>query len=128
MRISAFLASLAIGLMAMSGIAMAQSASIVAATQSAYGTIAAGGTFQAMPGNLAIGVHTAAARRSLTVQNNNTTTDNCYLYIGTGTATTAKSILLAPGQGYTRYYPYVPSDPLQITCTTTGNSFYADYQ
>ena len=72
-------------------------------------------------------------RHSLTIQNNNTTsTDNCWITFGTGitagTATKAKSIILAPGQAYTRYWPYIPSDEIEGTCTTTGNSLYVDTQ
>lgn len=106
----------------------ANAQSTVAKTYPATGTIVAGGTFQLMPGTLGTTVASSTARRSLTVQNNNTSTDNCWLFIGAGSATTGASVLLAPGQGYTRYFPYVPSDPLQITCATTGDTFYADHQ
>jgi hypothetical protein len=125
MKMKSFVA-LAIWL-AMVSVAAAQQSQI-AATIQAPGTITTGGTFQAMPLNLGSSVNSHAARRSLTVQNNNTSTNNCWLFIGSGTATTGKSILLTPGQGYTRYWPYVPSDALQITCVGTGDTFYADYQ
>ena len=82
-------------------------------------TITTGNTFQT--------VLTAATRRSLTVQNNNTA-DNCWLFIGSGTASKANSILLLPGGSYARYFPYTPSDALQATCATTSDTFYIDTQ
>jgi hypothetical protein len=87
-------------------------------------TITTGGTFQTVLPALGTG----AVRRSITIQNNNTGTDNCWVFLGSGAATTAKSILLASGGSYQRYYPYVPSDAVQMTCTTTGDSVYIDTQ
>jgi hypothetical protein len=66
-------------------------------------------------------------RRSLTIENNNAT-DSCWVYVGSGTATAAKSILLLPGGSYVRYYPYIPNDQIQATCTTTSESLYIDIQ
>jgi predicted transcriptional regulator len=86
------------------------------------------------------------SRRSVTIQNNNTTsTENCWINVDgtvaagatTATSVTVKgvsitaakaSILLQPGQAYTRYYPYVPSGAIVGTCTSTGDSIYADIQ
>ena len=86
------------------------------------------------------------SRRSVTVQNNNTTsTENCWINVDgtvpagatTATSVTVKgvsitaakaSILLQPGQAYTRYYPYVPSGAIVGTCSSTGDSIYADIQ
>lgn len=95
-------------------------------TNNGSGVIAVGGTFQqilpAVPVN-------SFARRSLTIQNNNTGTDACWLHIGTGIPSLANSILLpAPAGSYVRYYPYVPSDAMQITCTSTNDTFYVDTQ
>jgi hypothetical protein len=67
-------------------------------------------------------------KASLTIQNNNTSADNCWIFLGAGTATEAKSIILAPGQAYTRYFPYVPSDQIQVTCATTSDTLYVDTQ
>jgi hypothetical protein len=70
-----------------------------------------------------------AARRSLTIQNNQTTTDNCWIFIGpTASATKGTSILLPPAQAYTRYFPYVPSDNIAATCATTSDTLYVDTQ
>lgn len=102
-------------------------------------SVATGLTYQSI--QLANGV-----RRAVTIQNNNTTsTENCWINIDgtvaagatTATSVTVKgasitaakaSILLTPGQAYTRYYPYVPNGPIVGTCTTTGDSIYADIQ
>ena len=89
----------------------------------------------------------AENRWSITIQNNMTTTDNCYLFVGAnvitaGTTTTAStvtvggvsmtaakaSILLTPGASWSRYYPYVPSDPLYGTCASNSDSLYVDQQ
>jgi len=67
-------------------------------------------------------------RRSLTIQNNNIS-DNCWLFIGANaSATKGTSILLTPGQSYTRYYPYIPSDNISATCATTNDTLYIDTQ
>jgi hypothetical protein len=87
-------------------------------------------------------------RQSITIQNNNANTDNCeIILVGQGspwlvgdTTTTSRtinsvsmtggqaSILLTPGQSYTRYYPFIPPDQILGTCTTTGDSLYVDTQ
>lgn len=91
---------------------------------------------------------TSTVRQSLTIENNQASgTDVCYLIIGTtqvtaGTTTTSTnitiagqtvtaaqaSIVLSPGGSYTRYFPYVPSDAIYATCTTTADSLYIDTQ
>jgi hypothetical protein len=90
-------------------------------TQNMSVAITLGATFQTI-------LTTAQVRIQITIQNNNTTTDNCWVHIGPGTPTTANSILLTPGQAYTRYYPYIPSDAIQATCATTNNTLYVDIQ
>lgn len=83
------------------------------------GTITAGNTFQQ--------ILAAGTRQSITIQNNNTNGDNCWVFLGTtANATRPTAILLAPGGSYQRYYPYVPNDPIQITCANTLDTFYAD--
>jgi hypothetical protein len=83
-------------------------------------------------------------RLSLTIQNNNAS-DQCEILVGgpwvagdttstsrtvSGVSVTALqgAIVLPAGQAYTRYYPYVPSDRILGTCTTTGDSIYVDTQ
>lgn len=113
------LLALALGLCA-----PARAQSINAATTNGSVTIAAGNTFQTVLSALT----PPALRRSLTIQNNNANTDNCWLYVGSGSPTEANSILLTPGLPYQRYFPYVPSDAIQATCASTGDSLYVDTQ
>jgi hypothetical protein len=97
-----------------------------AATTNASISITTGNTFQ--QALAALGAP-PAQRRSLTIANNNTNSDSCWIYIGaTASATKALSILLLPGGSYTRYYPYVPSDNIAATCTTTADTLYLDTQ
>ena len=88
-------------------------------------TITTGNTFQTI---LASTVGTTTVRQSLTIQNNQTTTDNCWVFVGSGTATKGTSILLQPGGSYTRYWPYVPSDAIQATCASNSDTLYLDTQ
>lgn len=102
--------------------------------------ITTGGTFQE--------IRRGNNRWSITIQNNQTSTDNCWIIpngagqITAGTTTlstnvtingvteTAQqaSILLTPGLPWQRYYPYVPNDPIYGTCASTGDSLYVDEQ
>lgn len=92
-------------------------------------TITTGNTFQTvLPALTSTTYPGTPSRRSLTIQNNNTTTDNCWLWVTTGTPSEAKAILLQPGQGYTRYWPYVPSDAIQATCASSSDTLYVDTQ
>lgn len=90
-------------------------------------TITTGNTFQQILPSV-IGSSTAV-RQSLTIQNNNTS-DSCWIYIGTGTPTTANSIILdtTHGTAYTRFFPYVPSDQIRATCANNSDTLYVDTQ
>lgn len=97
-------------------------------------SVATGNTYQA--------ITTADnTRRMLQIQNNNTSTDNCWVNddgtvaagdttatsktVNGATITAAKaSILLQPGEAYTRYYPYVPDAAIVGTCASSGDSLY----
>lgn len=95
-----------------------------AATTNSSAVITTGGTFQTILSALGT---PPAMRRSLTVENNNAS-DSCWLFIGAGSATEARSILLFPGGSYTRYFPYVPNDVIQATCANTSDTLYVDTQ
>lgn len=95
-----------------------------AATTNGSVTIVTGNTFQTVLSALGV---SPAIRRSLTIENNNAS-DSCWVFIGSGSATKAASILLTSGGSYTRYYPYVPSDAIQATCAATSDTLYVDYQ
>lgn len=91
-------------------------------TKNISATITTGGTFQSLLPTLASGV----VRQSLTIQNNNAT-DNCWIFLGPlALATESTSILLLPGGSYTRYWPYVPSDAINVTCVSNGDTIYGD--
>jgi hypothetical protein len=65
----------------------------------------------------------------LMIENNNTNDDNCWAFLGpTASATEATSILLLPGEAYTRYWSYVSSDNIAATRATTSDTLYVDYQ
>lgn len=107
-------------------IASAALAQTNATTTNGSATIATGNTFQSIISALGV---SPAIRRSMTIQNNNTNSDNCWVFIGpTASATKATSILLGPGGSYQRYYPYVPSDNIAATCATTSDTLYVDTQ
>lgn len=89
-------------------------------------TISVGSTFQTV---ITSTTPPSGALRSLTIQNNNTNSDNCWIFLGpTASATKATSILLGPGGSYQRYSPYVPSDNIAATCATTSDTLYVDTQ
>lgn len=99
----------------------------VAATTNSSAVIATGNTFQ----TVLTAITQNNQRRSLTIQNNNTTsTDNCWIKVGgtLGAATKGTSILLTPGAAYTRYTPYIPADDIHATCVTSSNTVYIDIQ
>lgn len=102
--------------------AFAQSA--LAPTTNGSVVIVTGNTFQTI-----LAAVSGTLRRSLTIQNNNAT-DSCWIFIGSGAATKATSIILdtTHGTAYTRYAPYVPSDVIQATCATSSDTLYVDTQ
>jgi len=98
-------------------------------TVNASGTSSSNTFTQILPSIISGAGNASTARQSLTIQNNNTNTDNCFVFIGPiASATKAASILLAPQQAYGRYWPNVPSDQISIECGGTNDTFYADYQ
>lgn len=102
------------------GAAHAQTNTLYSTTNGSV-TIATGNTFQTI-------LNASRNRRSITIQNNNTNGDNCWLFIGSGSATKATAILLGSGGSYQRYYPYIPNDAIQATCATTSDTMYVDTQ
>lgn len=101
-----------------------------AATTNGSVAITAGNTFQSVLAVMTVSSTTPqTGRRSLTIQNNNTNGDNCWVFVGpNASATKGTAILLAQGASYTRYYPYVPSDNISATCATTADTLYVDTQ
>ena len=102
------------------------SAPIYRATTNGSATISSGNAFQSIVASI---IGTTSARQSLTIQNNNTNGDNCWVYVGANaSATKATAILLGQGGSYQRYYPYVPPDNISATCATTSDTLYLDTQ
>lgn len=109
-------------LVGLSGAALAQQRPLLYPTVNGSVTIATGSTFQSV-------LASSSNRQSITIQNNNTNGDNCWLFIGANaSATKATSILLGQGGSYQRYYPFLPSDNISATCTTTSDTLYVDTQ
>jgi hypothetical protein len=118
--------------------AQAQQASQLASTNQSI-LITTANTYQAI-------TVTNQPMRSLTIQNNNTTADNCFIgitgLVAAGMTTTTPvtppnlpattairaSILLQPGQSYSRYWPHIPLGPIVGTCAVAGDSIYVDWQ
>jgi hypothetical protein len=112
-------------LLMLSGPAWSQPAPRNFPTKNSSASIVTGNTFQSV---LAAAVG-STLRNSLTIQNNNTNADSCWVFIGpNASATKATSILLAQGASYTRYYPFIPSDNISATCATTADTLYVDTQ
>lgn len=105
------------------GSAFAQ-APIARGTLNSTATISNGNAFQTVLNSVA-----SSGRKALTIQNNNTNGDSCWLFIGPlASATKGTSILLGSGGSYQRYYPYLPSDQINATCATTNDTLYIDTQ
>lgn len=84
--------------------------------------ITTGGTFQQ--------ILPTQQRWSLTIQNNNAA-DSCWIFVTsdpTKIPTTANSIMLLAAGSYARFYPFIPSDPVQATCASDGDTLYIDTQ
>jgi hypothetical protein len=87
-------------------------------------TISAGNKFQQIvPTN-----NTGTDRRTLTIQNNASNGDNCWVYVGSDRPSKDGSIVLAPGKSYDRYWPFVPSDAIQATCASSSDNLYVQYK
>jgi hypothetical protein len=69
-----------------------------------------------------------AERKAVTIKNNNTNNDICWLYIGSDKATKDNSIALDPGTSYVRYWPLAPTDAIQATCASSSDSLLVEYQ
>jgi hypothetical protein len=86
-------------------------------------TIVTGNKFQKiLPEN-----NTGKDRRALVIENANG--DSCWVFVGAGRATKEKSDkVLAPGDKYVEYWPFVPSDEIQATCASGSDTLNVEYQ
>ena len=90
------------------------------ATTNISGTITLGGTFQTISAS-------STTRKSFEFQNNSS--DPCYLFFGVlGSATLNTSLKVPSGGSYLRSSGALPSDAINVTCTTTADVFYAAVQ
>jgi hypothetical protein len=117
--------TLAIATILLGSTALAQSQTPAPRTESGnLVTIATGNKFQQIvPSN-----STGADRRALTIQNNASNGDNCWVYVGGDKASKDSSVVLAPGKSYDRYWPFVPSDTIQATCASSSDNLYVEYK
>lgn len=103
--------------------------SLATAVTNSSSTITTGGTFQTVAA-------TNNKRQSLdfinicnVTGNCTATTDICYLYFGVlASATTTNSVPIAAGYEYLRSSGTIPSAPINVTCTSTGDKFYLQVQ
>jgi hypothetical protein len=90
------------------------------ATTNISGAITLGGTFQTISAS-------STTRKSFEFQNNSA--DPCYLYFGVlGAATLNNSLKVIAGGSYLRSSGALPSDAVNLTCTTTADVFFAAVQ
>ena len=72
---------------------------------------------------------TGKDRRALIIKNTNTNGDTCWVFVGTGRASKEESDqVLAPGEEYVQYWPFVPSDEIQATCASSSDTLSVEYQ
>lgn len=92
---------------------MAQASARQAPTDSLV-TIATGNKFQrVLPSS-------TTDRRLLRITNNNTNGDTCWVFVGGGRASKDEGDeILTPGKESERYWPFVPSDEVQVTCVSS---------
>jgi hypothetical protein len=88
-------------------------------------TIITGNKFQQiLPEN-----NTGKDRRALVIGNENTNGDNCWVFVGAGRASKEQSDrVLAPGDEYLEYWPFVPTDAIQVTCASSLDSLSVEYR
>ncbi|HEY2527670.1 MAG TPA: hypothetical protein VGJ20_06910 [Xanthobacteraceae bacterium] len=70
----------------------------------------------------------ASNLEGLTIENNNKNGNNCWLFIGSGSATIATSTLLTQGASYIQYWPFVPSGAILATCDSSGDTLSIEMQ
>ena len=113
--------SLAIALMLLGSAAYAQQ--LPAPTDSLIAIVTGNKFQQIIPPNK-IGTD----RRALTIQNNNTNSDSCWVYIGSDKASKENSIALDPSGSCVRYWPFASSDAIQATCASSSDTLLVEYQ
>jgi hypothetical protein len=85
-------------------------------------TIATGDTFQQVIGSNG----SAAERQALIIKNDNSNGDSCWLFFGSDKASKEKGVMVASGDSYVRYWPFVSSEAIQATCASTSDALYVE--
>jgi hypothetical protein len=81
-------------------------------------TIATGNVFQQVIGSNG----SAAERQAIIIKNDNSNGDPCWVFFGSNKASKEKSVIVASGDSYVRYWPFVPSDAMQATCASSSDA------
>lgn len=84
-------------------------------------TIATGNTFQQVAG-----ANGGTERQALIIKNNNTNGDTCWVFFGSNKASKEKSVIIASGDSYVRYWPFVSSDAMQAACASTSDTLVVE--
>jgi hypothetical protein len=94
----------------------------------ASGSITVGGTFQSV--TLPSGVIYSVDFINICSVSGNcaSATDSCQLYFGSATPTVANSIPVPASFEYLRSSGAIPNDAISVTCTSTGDKYYLNFQ
>jgi hypothetical protein len=87
-------------------------------------TIATGNTFQQVIGSNG----SATERQALIIKNDNSNGDPCWVFFGGDKASKEKGVMVASGDSYVRYWPFVSSEAIQATCASTSDALYVEIQ
>jgi hypothetical protein len=85
-------------------------------------TIATGNAFQQVIGSN----DSATERQALIIKNDNSNGDSCWVFFGSNKPSKVKSVIVASGDSYIRYWPFVSSDAMQATCTSSSDALYVE--
>jgi hypothetical protein len=86
-------------------------------------TIGSGNTFQQVIGS---SNGNPKERQALIIKNDNSNGDSCWVFFGGDKASKEKGVMVASGDSYVRYWPFVSSEAIQATCASTSDALYVD--
>jgi hypothetical protein len=85
-------------------------------------TIATANAFQQVIGSNS----SATQRQALIIKNDNSNGDSCWVFFGSNKPSKEKSVIVASGDSYVRYWPFVSSDAMQATCASSSDALYVE--
>jgi hypothetical protein len=85
-------------------------------------TIATGNRFQQVIGSNG----RATERQAIIIKNDNSNGDSCWVFFGGDKASKEKGVMVASGDSYIRYWPFVSSEAIQATCASTSDALYVE--